>query len=382
MEAVVVLNPELTPSERSRLSELEGIVSRNLKTFYSVGLALMEIRDNCLHRETHDTFDAYCRDRWDIGRNYANRKIAAAKVVDNLGATVSILPANEYQVRPLTRLSPEKQREVWQEAVETAPNAKITARLVERVARRYINDGIGPKFSSLIKPSDSWNFSSVEYRRVDGTGGHGYLPGEIYVNCFWYYARPSALVVDPMAAAGMAKVVYDDRTNWMGEHVFDFDLRLFDLTPQDPCVAQHDLLTGFPMDEVDYIIIDPPYYGMARGQYSDKPNDLANMSLDEWTAAMSAIAKHCAVVQQLGALCTVISPNFRDIKACQIVMVTDIIRQAWESAGYALYDKAYAPRRSQQKQGTRMAAVNNKAKANRILLTEIAEVMTFQRFNR
>jgi hypothetical protein len=37
------------------------------------------------------------------------------------------LPASERQARPLASLEPEQQREVWQEAVETAPEGKVVS---------------------------------------------------------------------------------------------------------------------------------------------------------------------------------------------------------------------------------------------------------------
>lgn len=75
----------------------------------------------------------YCRDRWGMARNYANKLIAAVGVADNLGTTV---PITERQARPLARLEPEKQAAAWQEAVETAPEGKITAMHVENIVRK------------------------------------------------------------------------------------------------------------------------------------------------------------------------------------------------------------------------------------------------------
>lgn len=63
-----------------RLVELEGVIERGLTTFVEVGAALMEIRDSRLYRETHGTFEAYCRERWGWDRTYAHRTIQAAEV--------------------------------------------------------------------------------------------------------------------------------------------------------------------------------------------------------------------------------------------------------------------------------------------------------------
>jgi hypothetical protein len=97
----------------------------------------LEIRDGRLYRQTHATFEDYCRERWGMARNYANKMIAAAEVATNLGTTVPILPATESQARPLTALEPEQQREAWQRAVETAPNGKVTAAHVQSVVSEY-----------------------------------------------------------------------------------------------------------------------------------------------------------------------------------------------------------------------------------------------------
>lgn len=241
-------------------------------------------------------------------------------------------------------------------------------------------------FSPLIKPSDNWNFAQVKYGRIDEQNSEietwGYIPGELYANCFWYYVKPNDLVVAPMAGAGQAWRVYEDRQEWMGQKVYDFKLKMFDLTPRGKykhLITQHDLIKSFPVDNSNYIVMDIPYYGMVGQQYSNKLEDLANMSLENWQIAIAKIAKNCAASQQTGTLCTVISPNYRDVAKKQIFMVTDIIRSLWESAGYILHDKAYSSRRIQQNQTPQMARMNNQAKANQIMLTDITEVQTFRR---
>jgi hypothetical protein len=67
----------------------------------------------------------------------------AAEVVENLKSSTIVelssgnvpLPVNEAQARPLAKLEVEMQRRVWQRAVETAPQGRITARHVETVVR-------------------------------------------------------------------------------------------------------------------------------------------------------------------------------------------------------------------------------------------------------
>lgn len=121
----------------SRLIELERTIERGLQTFVEVGTALMEIRDSRLYRDSHTTFEDYCRERWGFSRSRAHRLIEAAEVTSDLLPTGNILPTSERQVRPLASLPAEDRATVWQAAVETAPNGKVTAAHVERTVNEY-----------------------------------------------------------------------------------------------------------------------------------------------------------------------------------------------------------------------------------------------------
>src|SRR6266850_2708468 len=121
----------LTFEEQTRLAECETVIEKGLKTFVEVGNALLEIRDSKLYRQEFGTFEEYCRQRWKIARNYANKLIAAAEVVSNLGTNVP-KPRNESQVRPLVGMEPEQQREAWRIASEATPNP--SAAFVAQVA--------------------------------------------------------------------------------------------------------------------------------------------------------------------------------------------------------------------------------------------------------
>ena len=112
------LNAQLDATEKARLDELETVIERGLQTFYEVGKALEEIREQKLYRETHKTFENYCRDRWGMARPTAYRFINAAQVMENLSPIGDILPRKENQVRPLTQLSPELQIKIWQQQLE------------------------------------------------------------------------------------------------------------------------------------------------------------------------------------------------------------------------------------------------------------------------
>jgi hypothetical protein len=106
--------------------ELRDLLQRVVGVPQQCGTALAEIRDSRLYRETHKNFTDYCREKWQMGESQAYRMIDAANVAQNISPIGEVPPANESQVRPLASLPPEKRREVWKEAVETAPKREST----------------------------------------------------------------------------------------------------------------------------------------------------------------------------------------------------------------------------------------------------------------
>ncbi len=60
----------------------------------------MEIRDKRLYRQTHSTFEAYCRERWGWSRQRAYQQIEAASYVSSLSTGVD-KPETERQARAL-----------------------------------------------------------------------------------------------------------------------------------------------------------------------------------------------------------------------------------------------------------------------------------------
>ena len=126
----------LSPAEVQILEHYEQIIAQGIETFVEVGQALLAIRDQRLYRQSYTTFEDYLRQRWDLSRSYAHRMIDAAVVVEHLLPNGNIVPVNEAQARPLTSLPPEQQQEVWQQAVETAPAGKVTAKHVQQTVNR------------------------------------------------------------------------------------------------------------------------------------------------------------------------------------------------------------------------------------------------------
>ncbi len=143
-KSIAEIEPALTyEDERDRL-RLEKQVER---AFYLAGCALRELRDRRLYRSTHKSFREYCQDRFGFTRRRSDYLIGAAIVVDNLSGKrepmVLVLPTSERQCRPLTKLEPQQQREVWRKAVETAqgrvPSGKVVSDLVAKIEGKLIS---------------------------------------------------------------------------------------------------------------------------------------------------------------------------------------------------------------------------------------------------
>jgi hypothetical protein len=133
MDTQIISAEPLTPDEMLLLVDSETIIKIHLHAFFDVGHALMQIRVNKLYRVTHPTFEQYCNEKWRFTKSRANQLIAGAEVADNLATTVAI---SERAIRPLAILPPKEQKEVFQKAVETAPDGKVTAKHVEETVMK------------------------------------------------------------------------------------------------------------------------------------------------------------------------------------------------------------------------------------------------------
>jgi hypothetical protein len=131
----VPLAVRLSDEERQRLQQYESTIQHNL---LEIGLALQDIKESRLYRETHPSLEAYVRDRFNMSKTHAYGQIAAANVIKNLEGKVALLPQNERQCRPLSTLSPYQQQQAWQEVIDTATTEnRITNKLVAAIAAKY-----------------------------------------------------------------------------------------------------------------------------------------------------------------------------------------------------------------------------------------------------
>jgi len=119
----------MNKKEKQRLNKLIKTINDNTKNFYKIGYALREIKDKNFYLKLCPNFEKFCQTYLGISRAYAYRQIAASKTMDNLLPIVDI-QINEAQIRPLTRLEPDKQKLAWNYAIDRAKaeDRKLTYR--------------------------------------------------------------------------------------------------------------------------------------------------------------------------------------------------------------------------------------------------------------
>jgi hypothetical protein len=165
--------------KQDRLTHLENLIAWNQCHFHKIGKALKEIKDSRLYKLIlFETFEAYTKARWDLGKSHAYRLIQAYQVVSNLSPIGDILPENEYQVRPLIKLDPFEQRKAWKTFLKsgmeiTAPNIKkfITGSktfakgkpvedLTDQISKEYMDAVLGMLEQVRIAQNDHWQETS------------------------------------------------------------------------------------------------------------------------------------------------------------------------------------------------------------------------------
>ncbi|KPA12721.1 DNA methylase [Candidatus Magnetomorum sp. HK-1] len=167
---------ELDLSEK-RLEHLESVIQKYRQDFYSVGKALKEIQHARHYQKlSFKTFESYVNTRWDMSKSHAYRLIEAISVIDNLSPIGEVLPKNEAQTRPLTRLDPFSQKKVWGKFLKTNKplsalnikkfvaahlgESKKTSRYIEVISEDY-KEAVDLMISQIvIAQNDRWKSTS------------------------------------------------------------------------------------------------------------------------------------------------------------------------------------------------------------------------------
>lgn len=154
----------LSSTEEQELTAKEAVIQRGIKAFWETGQALSIIKEKRLYRGEFESFLDYCRDRWGLEPRRAQQLMESGQVIEDLNNANhgSYLPESERQARELSRVPREQRAEVWEKAVQAAPEGKVTAKEVRRVAEPYVPSHID-KVSRGVKgwPSDQHHIEAL-----------------------------------------------------------------------------------------------------------------------------------------------------------------------------------------------------------------------------
>ena len=130
---------KLTEAEEKELLNLEGVIKKGWSAFLEVGRALVTISEKKLYREQGATFEQYCRQKLGLSRPYAYNLIGSARVNEQMSSIedIQVKPATESQFRELLSVPEEKRVEAWKEAIKSAGDKPVTAKIVHEAAAPF-----------------------------------------------------------------------------------------------------------------------------------------------------------------------------------------------------------------------------------------------------
>ena len=138
----------LTNAQRHKLRENEEKITRGARAWLDMGTALTDIRDNRLYRETHNSLEAYCWEKFRLERSVTYRLMDAVRryqVLRPIADRLNIQFSAESQLRPLCRCLAVELPDVLKLAAGQiepdadgyrVPTAKILAEAVRQVKTR------------------------------------------------------------------------------------------------------------------------------------------------------------------------------------------------------------------------------------------------------
>lgn len=153
---------------------------------------------------------------------------------------------------------------------------------------------------SVIRTNSNWHFKKCDSRF--GSKYPGRIPGQIYFNLFFFFTKEQDNILDVFCGGGTGL----DVGKLMQRNVVGLDLN-----PIRKDIYYFDVLTNknpFKKEVFQLIFLDPPYYDMNRGKYTNKVTDLSNLNLNNFLDAIDlTIKKFYISLKKNGFIALIIS---------------------------------------------------------------------------
>lgn len=119
------MSTALTPAKERRFQACVAQIQSGIRSAFDTGMALAEVRNDKLYLGRFKTFEDFCKEMFNISRQYAYRLIAAADLKDEMSPIGDI--ATESQARELAKVPEEKRAEVLKQVAASGP---VTAKAI------------------------------------------------------------------------------------------------------------------------------------------------------------------------------------------------------------------------------------------------------------
>ena len=254
-----------------------GITQNILKNRWLIAEKLFYIKDNWDEYKKQDefpykTFKQFIKHYYGWTKQEAYTYLDAQKfklllieksqagltLLENGNNNISITTADKLY--ELSELDTEKSIEIIED------NPDITRREVEQIIKELKENN-----SDFIpKIYDVWNFSGCDDRF--GSEYPGRIPGQLIMNCLYYYTKKKNVVIDFMAGSGITH----DACKFMDRKCYSFDIN-----PVRDFIIKHDLIQKNNIvlpklkEKPTLIFVDPPYWTMKREKYDGGFSDVS-----------------------------------------------------------------------------------------------------------
>ncbi|MBF2055679.1 MAG: hypothetical protein IGQ45_00360 [Cyanobacterium sp. T60_A2020_053] len=121
-------------SKYSHIKEITNSIKYNRLNYIKFGLQLYQVRYYKLYKSQFNSFKEYCEQEIHYPVWRVNKAIEASRVaIELIKYGFNVIPQNEAQARPLTKLNSIELINKWQEVLETYPFHTITASRIEKI---------------------------------------------------------------------------------------------------------------------------------------------------------------------------------------------------------------------------------------------------------
>jgi len=189
-----------------------------------------------------------------------------------------------------------------------------------------------------------WSFA----KKTNETSHFGNTEQRILDRLLYLFTEPFDIVVDPFGGGGSTLDACRKRMRrcWISDRApkpgMEDKIRTLDVVQELPPLQKR-------WSEVRLTYLDPPYWKQAEGQYSDSPEDLANMPLEEFTKNMVDVVRGIAGKQSSGAISLIIQPTQWSADNREFTdHVFDICKGVEKSKNLRLWNRVQCPYSSEQ----------------------------------